>query len=977
MTDEDSSKLEFEAATSVLLEYGFSKALIKRTLKDILNRNDSWKKELKMADEAEEIALWKAQVAEMSAVLALPQVKDFLKTLAKGKEKGQEQRKEHDANVHAVTQEGEPSKKPWDEDIPELSSPSYSPPTSFSYSSDSSSSNSRRRKRGVFLKACTFNLKVYAGNKAWPLIKENGYEVVLERLISNEGSQKRKSQRKTQHGLDKERKQHELVPSAGGLSGSKIYISSSLLATPSLDIENVDIQAHQQILWTKNGLFPLPNWFKAFDVPIKEKQQKVLHLPVLSERIDKKHAKQAHCVNHCTFDALAVKEECIEGTGTSTVSEPEVAKKHIDNDYSKQGPCVNHYAFDVLAVKDEKSECIEAARSASFCKLEVVKNKVTVNTPVRTNGGLVDSLTKQISNGHSQTFDDLGIMQKADFGTGFQQLGSNSTSLKSPKLTESVHTDHADICLQQSSPSMPPIQKLADIRPSQHDVSPAALEATGTKHYRRKISLGIGGKRRKGVSKFLETLEPVAASQTMPPRTQSTEEKTSNLQSTFYATERLDIARMSACKLTRRRDGGSNPMFSRLQKCKQAGAGESLQSNQQESSDLNASESEVPAMDVDAEGGTRSKESPELPPGFWEQSVDNHRDDPVSPCSPELPPGFWNRSCSDPSPSPELPPGFLEPTDSILPDESPLLPPGFSEPLDDSSQESPRLPPGFSEPSGKAAQRLDLSPDLPPGFWEPSGTGKIFRSPESATTNQRKTVRGEFKEEKWCPKDFIECKGTPSKEVFIANIPEGFDGIEQKLYSLVREVLEGFRSVPISAILPRKIQVKGDYASVEFCCEAMAGIFVDAYHSNASAFKIDNEQLLAARNIHLMKRDIQLRLAVSGTLKGQLLDPRNAFYLGNVPSEWQNEARLFSHLASLLQGDASSAFITKTLTIYTIPDFSDVYVYFQSNVLAETFFLRCLSDREHLEEISASLFVCRNSAFLPRASRVCVASELP
>ncbi|MCO5597853.1 hypothetical protein L7F22_051938 [Adiantum nelumboides] len=83
----------------------------------------------------------------MSAVLAKPQVKDFLKTLAKGKEKGQEQRKEHDVNAHAATAEGEPSKKPWEEDIPELSSPSYSPPTSFSYSSDSSSSSNPRRRR--------------------------------------------------------------------------------------------------------------------------------------------------------------------------------------------------------------------------------------------------------------------------------------------------------------------------------------------------------------------------------------------------------------------------------------------------------------------------------------------------------------------------------------------------------------------------------------------------------------------------------------------------------------------------------------------------------------------------------------------------------------------------------------------------------------------------------------------------------------
>ncbi|MCO5583652.1 hypothetical protein L7F22_037565 [Adiantum nelumboides] len=83
---------------------------------------------------------------EMSAVLALPQVKNFLKTLAKGKEKGQEQRKEHDVNAYPVTEEGEPSKKPWDEDIPELSSPSYSPSTSLSYSSDSSSSSNPRRR---------------------------------------------------------------------------------------------------------------------------------------------------------------------------------------------------------------------------------------------------------------------------------------------------------------------------------------------------------------------------------------------------------------------------------------------------------------------------------------------------------------------------------------------------------------------------------------------------------------------------------------------------------------------------------------------------------------------------------------------------------------------------------------------------------------------------------------------------------------
>ncbi|MCO5588816.1 hypothetical protein L7F22_042776 [Adiantum nelumboides] len=109
-------------------------------------RNDSWKKELKMAGQVEEIALLKAEVAEMSAVLVLPQVKDLLKTLAKGKEKGQEQGKKHDVNAHAVTEEGVPSKKPWDEDIPELSSPSYSPPTSFSSSSDSSSSSSIRRR---------------------------------------------------------------------------------------------------------------------------------------------------------------------------------------------------------------------------------------------------------------------------------------------------------------------------------------------------------------------------------------------------------------------------------------------------------------------------------------------------------------------------------------------------------------------------------------------------------------------------------------------------------------------------------------------------------------------------------------------------------------------------------------------------------------------------------------------------------------
>ncbi|MCO5609242.1 hypothetical protein L7F22_063466 [Adiantum nelumboides] len=83
----------------------------------------------------------------MSAVLALPQVKDLRKTFAKGKEKGQEQGKEHDVNAHAVLEEGELSKKPWNEDIPELSSPSYSPPTSFSSSFDSSSSSSPRKRK--------------------------------------------------------------------------------------------------------------------------------------------------------------------------------------------------------------------------------------------------------------------------------------------------------------------------------------------------------------------------------------------------------------------------------------------------------------------------------------------------------------------------------------------------------------------------------------------------------------------------------------------------------------------------------------------------------------------------------------------------------------------------------------------------------------------------------------------------------------
>ncbi|MCO5593107.1 hypothetical protein L7F22_047113 [Adiantum nelumboides] len=134
-----------------LLDYGAGNVRSIRNAIQLLgyhihDRNDPWKKELKMAGQAEEIALLKAQVAEMSAVLAKPQVKDFLKTLAKGKEKGQEQRKEHNVNAHAVTEEEEPSKKPWEEDIPELSSPSYSPPTSFSYSSDSSSSSNSRRR---------------------------------------------------------------------------------------------------------------------------------------------------------------------------------------------------------------------------------------------------------------------------------------------------------------------------------------------------------------------------------------------------------------------------------------------------------------------------------------------------------------------------------------------------------------------------------------------------------------------------------------------------------------------------------------------------------------------------------------------------------------------------------------------------------------------------------------------------------------
>ncbi|MCO5587771.1 hypothetical protein L7F22_041723 [Adiantum nelumboides] len=94
----------------------------------------------------------------MSVVLAKLQLKDFLKTLAKEKEKGQEQRKEHNVNAHAVTEKGEPSKKLWEEDIPELSSPSYSPSTSFSYSSDSSSSSNPQTRRVP---------KLSSGAKTW------------------------------------------------------------------------------------------------------------------------------------------------------------------------------------------------------------------------------------------------------------------------------------------------------------------------------------------------------------------------------------------------------------------------------------------------------------------------------------------------------------------------------------------------------------------------------------------------------------------------------------------------------------------------------------------------------------------------------------------------------------------------------------------------------------------------------------------
>lgn len=87
-----------------------------------------------------------------------------------------------------------------------------------------------------------------------------------------------------------------------------------------------------------------------------------------------------------------------------------------------------------------------------------------------------------------------------------------------------------------------------------------------------------------------KTSEPVTSAQTKRPRREPTTHRANNLQSTFEAAERLDIARMSAFKLTRRRDGGPNPMFSRLQKLKQAGAGGSIsQNNNQVSRDTDYS----------------------------------------------------------------------------------------------------------------------------------------------------------------------------------------------------------------------------------------------------------------------------------------------------------------------------------------------------------------------------------------------------
>lgn len=512
---------------------------------------------------------------------------------------------------------------------------------------------------------------------------------------------------------------------------------------------------------------------------------------------------------------------------------------------------------------------------------------------------------------------------------------------------------------------------------------------------------------------------------------------------------KFDVARMSASKLTRRRDGCPNPMFSRIQKCKQTVAKKAKpqnnpdieQSLMREIRQTEVRETSVSAFQDDGFDSQTACKEGSFCKGIADVGHDteehgcflpNEREDmdvslsaqghshaeafevdselPVVDASAlDIPPGF----CSVPSQhSPDLPPGFWEPVD---------FPPGFSppsgnrtscEPVALSSERSVSTkghqgrpaflgsyPPLWAHFSNSLTDAQDMQRAHPreqhihtspkstictnpvsyPASPKVSSliTSNIGQQPGSVCglADTVSNLHAEPDQQLMNTGNEVSQrnrrrKSNPPNQIFIAGIPDGFDGAEEILFGLVNDILQDFEFVPDSARFPCRIQACGDHAYVAFSSEAVAGIFLDAYHANASILNINGEQLIAARSMHLMRLDARLRQAVGIRIKGQVLIPHNIFYLGNVPYNWNNEKKLACHISAMMEEGTAMASSPESISIYTFPGLSDVYVQVASNVLADVFMYRCMRNKDHLEKISPSLVICRNPLFLPKAACV-------
>ncbi|KAH7440613.1 hypothetical protein KP509_03G001700 [Ceratopteris richardii] len=316
-------------------------------------------------------------------------------------------------------------------------------------------------------------LKVYAGDDAWPLIKENGYEVLLDRLLSNDLSQEDQCQKV----LDQKENVHvhtNSVEETHRFTEAGLGSSIPSAVKSSVGLEPADIHTHQWNSWTRHGSFPVPAWLRTSSVSNIKAQQKYLDFHELLDRVNNDSINQGQSVNDSTIDDV-----------------------------------------DVAGVSDVGLRCTEEIRPPECLSSFKLYHK---------------------------EIDEIAGSGKKDPRAPNPGLSRNQS------IEKSNSRNYAQTYAQQFDVSVNHAERGKEVLLCKERFQPATTHHAG----------------------------PFAKRTTVLHRSHMNEE--------------LDVARMSACKLSRRRDGGLNPMFSRLQmrKLAVANSGQQIKHND---SDLNEDES--------------------------------------------------------------------------------------------------------------------------------------------------------------------------------------------------------------------------------------------------------------------------------------------------------------------------------------------------------------------------------------------------